>query len=123
MHERLEASLAPRAAVVPAPVRQGLGQGGLDRVVRVDVVLDALNRAEESRVAAGRSGVIGAYLNPEIPERLRRLADKLGQVAVSDALPRRSERSDRQLPGGIVPRVIRQARRSSGQVVRLGRGQ
>lgn len=50
-------------------------------------------------------GLTGAYSNPEIQGRLRHLAEKLDQLAASDAAPRRSGRSGRTR-NGVVPRAI-----------------
>lgn len=50
--------------------------------------------------------LMGAYLNPEIQGRLRHLAEKLDQLAASDAAPRPSGRAGRKLRNGLVPRAI-----------------
>jgi hypothetical protein len=53
-------------------------------------------------------GLLGAYSHPDIPGRLRHLADKLAHLAASDAAPRPSARNDQQLRNGLVPRAIKQ---------------
>jgi hypothetical protein len=63
-------------------------------------------------------GVLGAYSNPEIQERLRRLAEKLDRLAASDAVPRASTRMERQLRGGLVPNAIMRVLRDPAEPMR-----
>lgn len=51
-------------------------------------------------------GLLGAYSNPEIQGRLRRLSDELDRLAARKDDPRPSARPDRQLRNGLVPRAI-----------------
>jgi hypothetical protein len=67
---------------------------------------DPLIRGRGSSSFFKMVGLIGAYLNPEIQERLCRLADKLDRVAASRSARQISRRLDRRLPGGVVPRAI-----------------
>jgi hypothetical protein len=53
-------------------------------------------------------GLLGAYSNPEVRERLRRLSEALGRLAASEAPPRPSLRKGRKLRNGLVPRAIQQ---------------
>jgi hypothetical protein len=50
-------------------------------------------------------GLMRGYSNPEIQGRLRHLAEKLDQLAASDAAPRPSARAGRTR-NGLVPRAI-----------------
>ncbi len=50
--------------------------------------------------------LLGSISNPEKQERLRRLSDKLDQVAASEAKPRRSGRADQRLRPGVVLNAI-----------------
>jgi hypothetical protein len=50
-------------------------------------------------------GFLGAYLNPEIQGRLRHLAEKLDQLAASDAAPQPTARTGR-IPNGLVAGAI-----------------
>ena len=51
-------------------------------------------------------GMLGAYLNPEVQDRLRRLAEQLDRLAASRAAARPSGRADRKLQAGLVPQAI-----------------
>ncbi len=51
-------------------------------------------------------GLLGAYSNPEIQARLRRLAEALDKLAASKDPPQPSVRQGRKLPNGLVPRTI-----------------
>jgi hypothetical protein len=52
--------------------------------------------------------LLGALSNQELQARLQRLSDKLDQVAVSNATPRRANRADRILrPGSVLDAVTR----------------
>lgn len=62
--------------------------------------------------------LLGSLSNPEKQERLRQLSDKLDQVAVSNAKPRRSGRADRQLRPGVVPNAIMSVLSSADQPMR-----
>jgi hypothetical protein len=51
-------------------------------------------------------GLLGCYSNPEIQGRLRRLSEKLGRLAASNAAPRPSARTDQRMRGGLIPDAI-----------------
>lgn len=52
--------------------------------------------------------LVEALSNSEIQVQMERLAQKLEQIAASDARPRSSARSDRRLRSGLVPKAIMQ---------------
>jgi hypothetical protein len=64
-------------------------------------------------------GLLGAYLNPEVQGRLRHLAEKLDQLAASDAVPRPSGRAGLQLRAGLVPRAIQKVLTEAGGPMRV----
>lgn len=57
--------------------------------------------------------LVGALSNPETHDQLRRLSEKLDQIAANSARPRSSVRSDRRLRSGLVPSAIMRALRES----------
>jgi hypothetical protein len=63
-------------------------------------------------------GLLGCYSNPEIQERLRRLSEKLEELAASNAAPRSSARRDRKLRGGLVPNAVERVMAASGEPMR-----
>jgi hypothetical protein len=50
--------------------------------------------------------LVGALSNPETKEQLRRLSEKLDQLAAKGGAPRPSARLDRRLRCGLVPEAI-----------------
>jgi hypothetical protein len=50
--------------------------------------------------------LVEALSNSEIQDQMKRLSEKLEQVAASNAKPRSSARSNRRLRGGLVPKAI-----------------
>jgi hypothetical protein len=55
-----------------------------------------------------RVGLMGAYSHPDIQGRVRQLAEKLDQLAASNAARRPSGRQDRKLRPGLVAKAIQQ---------------
>lgn len=64
-------------------------------------------------------GLLGSYSNPEVQRRLRRLADELDRAATQDSARRRSERRDRKLRNGLVPRAIERVLSDAGEPMRV----
>jgi hypothetical protein len=64
-------------------------------------------------------GLLGAYSNPQVQERLRRLSDKLDRLAASEAAPRASIRLDRRLRSGLVPKAIMEVLTASVEPMRV----
>jgi hypothetical protein len=64
-------------------------------------------------------GLLGAYSNPEIPGRLRRLSEKLDRLAASDAAPRPLARANRRLRSGLVPKAIMRVLSESVEPMRV----
>jgi len=63
--------------------------------------------------------LVEALSNSEIQVQMGRLAQKLEQIAVSDARPRSSARSDRRLRSGLVPKAIMQVLGESVEPMRM----
>jgi hypothetical protein len=64
-------------------------------------------------------GLLGSYSNPESQRRLRRLADELDRLATQDSPPRYSQRQDRKLRNGLVPRAIQQVLADAEEPMRV----
>jgi hypothetical protein len=63
--------------------------------------------------------LVEALSNSEVQVQMERLAQKLEQIAASDARPRSSARSDRRLRSGLVPKAIMQVLRESVEPMRM----
>jgi hypothetical protein len=64
-------------------------------------------------------GVLGAYSNPETQERLRRLVEKLGRLAASDASSTPTTRQDRRLRSGVLAQAIMRVLEDSVEPMRV----
>jgi hypothetical protein len=63
--------------------------------------------------------LVGALSNHEIHDQLRRLSEKLNQIAASGGRPRSSARLDRRLRSGLVPKAIMRVLGESVEPMRM----
>lgn len=65
------------------------------------------------------NGLLGSYSNPEVQGRLRRLAAEVVRLAAQKDAPRRTQRQDRKLRSGLVPRAIQRILADAGEPMRV----
>jgi hypothetical protein len=64
-------------------------------------------------------GLLGSYSNPDIQRPLRRLSEKLDRLATQSSAPRCSQRPDRKLRNGLVPRTTQRILAEADEPMRV----